>query len=163
MRKRNKKKKDIHGFIVPAPFAGVIIILSSLAVGYLWLDSRCQTLGKELKALDMESQELNKKLKSEEYRWSLMKSPANLEKTLKRHHIVMSWPRSDQIVIVDRDMALMKELLAENKDGKNPAHAASEEKSRGAKTGRSIHVAAKTLGSPAIMKYAGPGKVVMNE
>ncbi len=95
-RKRNKKKVD--GFVFPAPFAGFVVIVSVFALAYLWLGSRCEMLGREIKKEEGKKKILVKRYLNEEYRWSRMKSPRNLERVLNQNGMVMSWPRRDQIV-----------------------------------------------------------------
>jgi hypothetical protein len=103
MGRRNKKR--VNGVSFPAPFAVGVLLVSCLALVYVWLGGRCEALGKELKGLETEKKELNKKLLAEEFRWARVKSPSNVEQALARHGIAMSWPRKDQIVrLSDNDM-----------------------------------------------------------
>jgi len=95
---RRNSKKRMHGFVFPAPFAGVVVIGVLLALAYVWLGSRCDSLGSEIKTLELEKAQLKKDILNEESRWTKMKSPANLEMALAKHKIVMAWPRQDQIV-----------------------------------------------------------------
>ncbi len=97
MTRRNKKKK-LHVFAFPVPFAGVVVLLATFALGYVWLRSRCESLGSEIKALELKKESLSKKCREEQYKWSRMKSPRNIERSLARHNIVRGWPRRDQIV-----------------------------------------------------------------
>ena len=98
MVRRNRKKKKSNGFIFPVPFAGVVVLVSTLALGYVWLGCRCECLGRELKVLETEKTTLMKRYLNEKSRWTRMKSPGNMEKALIRHKIVMTWPRRDQVV-----------------------------------------------------------------
>lgn len=98
MAKRKNKKKNIDGFIFPVPFAMVVIAASTLALAYVWIGCRCQVVGKQLKALELQEEELSRALVNEEYRWARMKSPENLEKKMNEMGIKMTWPRPDQIV-----------------------------------------------------------------
>lgn len=88
----------MEGFIFPVPFAGVVVLLSTLGLGYVWLGCRCEALGRELKALEIEKAALDKKHMNERLRWTCTKSPQNIEKSLAKHNIVMTWPRRDQVV-----------------------------------------------------------------
>jgi len=98
MAGRNRKKKQMDAFIFPVPFAGVVMLFSMLALGYVWLGCRCEALGKELKALEKESSGLRKKFLNEKYKWARMKSPRNIEGMLAHHNISMTWPRRGQVV-----------------------------------------------------------------
>lgn len=106
MTRRNKKKMTMDGFVFPVPFAGLVIVIAALALGYVWLGCRCEALGKDLKRLENEKAELTKRCLNEEYNWTRMKSPQNLDRALARWGIVMTWPRPDQIVrLTDADLA----------------------------------------------------------
>jgi len=97
-RKRRNRKMRVDGFIFPAPFAGVLVFISVAALSYLWLCSRCDALGREIKVLEKEQVQLENKFLNEEYKWMSMKSPKNIEETLLRYGIAMTWPRRDQVV-----------------------------------------------------------------
>ena len=96
MARANKKRVD--GFVFPAPFAVGVVLVSGLALVYVWMGGRCEAMGKELKGLETDKKELAKKFQAEEFRWSRMKSPASVEHALVRHGVTMNWPRKDQIV-----------------------------------------------------------------
>ena len=99
MTRRNRKnRKQVHGYNFPVPFAGAILVLSSLALVYVWLGCRCESLGKDIKELEVKKSILDKKYLNEEYRWIKMKSLGNIEKTLAKSGITMTWPRRDQVV-----------------------------------------------------------------
>jgi hypothetical protein len=106
MMRRNRKKMTMDGFIFPVPFAGLVVVISALALGYVWLGCRCEALGKELKRLETEKAELSKRWLNEEYNWTRMKSPQSIERALARHGIAMTWPRPEQIVrLTEADFA----------------------------------------------------------
>ncbi len=96
MKKKNRKRVD--GFVFPVPFAGVLIVIATLALAYVWMGCRCEALGREIKSLEQEKTVLYKKYLNEEYRWTQMKSPRNLDRVLARHRIEMVWPLPSQIV-----------------------------------------------------------------
>jgi hypothetical protein len=99
---RKKRKKQLNGFIFPVPFAGVVVMASALALGYVWLGCQCEALGDEIKAIESAGVELNKKQLTAEYRWVRTKSPRSMEIALQRHGIKMDWPRAGQVVRLDR-------------------------------------------------------------
>jgi hypothetical protein len=103
MARRNKKRKRKQGFLFPVPFAGVVVMASSLALAYVWLGCRCQALGRELKALENEHAELAKQYANEMYRWARKKAPANIERALARHRIAMVWPHRSRVVRLGRE------------------------------------------------------------
>ena len=101
MARRNKKKRrDVFAF--PVTFAGLVVIVVTLALAYVWLGCRCESVGKDLRGLEKERAVLGKILANEAYKWSLMKSPLNLKSTLTSRGIHMTWPRDGQIVRVRR-------------------------------------------------------------
>ena len=102
---RKKHRVSIKG-IVPIPIIIIVVLLPAVFLGYLSLGSRCEALGKELKALDVEISDLKRKCANEEERWMRMKSPFELEKALRRWHLQMTWPDDQQVVRLTRlDMA----------------------------------------------------------
>ena len=112
MARRNRKRTKVNGFIFPVPFAGLLVLLSILGLAYVWVGCRCEALGRELKALEFRRDALVKKYLNEEYKWTQMKSPYNIERVLNRHRIEMSWPHRHQVVRLS-DVALLQAELAE--------------------------------------------------
>ena len=102
----------MDGFIFPAPFAGIVSLIAMLGLGYVWLGCRCEDVGREIKKLEIAREALNKKYLNEEYRWTRMKSPRNLEEALERHGIVMCWPVGRQLVRL-RDPGVIEDSLRE--------------------------------------------------
>jgi hypothetical protein len=117
MARKNRKKRKLDGFIfmLPMPFAGLVVLLSAFALGYVWLGCRCEALGRDLKSLENEQEALHKEYLNEEYKWIRMKSPHELEKSLERHNIIMTWPKSDQVVRLS-DLNLFEEPVGEEDD-----------------------------------------------
>jgi hypothetical protein len=97
MIRRNRKKR-LRGFVLPAPFTGIVVAASFLCLSYIWLGSRCDSIGRDIKAMEKAKDQLKKELLNEESRWTRMKSPANIEMVLAKRGIVMTWPRQDQVV-----------------------------------------------------------------
>jgi hypothetical protein len=94
---KNRKKQSSKP-MVPAQFAVVVVIAASVSLGYLWLGSRCETLGKEIKTLESTNDDLHRKCLYEESRWANMMAPREMEKALRHHNISGAWPREAQIV-----------------------------------------------------------------
>ncbi len=101
-RKKRKKQQQMNGYIFPVPFAGIVVLASALALGYVWLGCQCEALGDEIKLLESRGVDLSKKLLNAEYRWVRTKSPQSLEIALQRHGLKMDWPRAGQIVRLNR-------------------------------------------------------------
>lgn len=98
MRKRNRKIKKNDGFLFPVPFAGIFVVLVAVGLGYVGLGCRCQSLGQELKKLEVAREELNKAYQQELYKWTSLKAPPNLARELAKYGIKMTWPSSRQVV-----------------------------------------------------------------
>lgn len=115
MARKNRKKKRLQGVLLPMPFAGLVAFLAAFALAYVWLGSRCEALGRDLKVLETERQILHKQYLQEEYKWIQMRSPRELEKALEKHSIIMTWPKSEQVVRLS-DQNLFEEPLTEEGD-----------------------------------------------
>lgn len=97
MRRRNRKK-TLHAQALPAPWVGVVMVAVTVALGYVWTVARSQTLGNELRALEQKRDALLKSHAHEQFKWTRMKSPENLERELRDRGIAMTWPSSRQVV-----------------------------------------------------------------
>jgi hypothetical protein len=97
MGRRNRKKR-LDSFMLPLPLAGAVVLLVATALAYVWLDCRCETLGREIRTFEKEQELLKRKCLNEEYKWMRLKSPVEIEKALQKFNIVMTWPRNEQVV-----------------------------------------------------------------
>ncbi len=100
--KRKKKKTKKNQVQVPFPvlLANVLVLVAVLGLSYMWLCSRCDALGKEIKGKERELIAVEKRLVNELDRWSQITSPANLERAIREHNLGMTMPRDAQIVRV---------------------------------------------------------------
>ena len=98
MARRNRKRKKANTVICPAPLAGIVVVAVSLGLGYVWLGSRCEAVGRDIQALERGRELLGNKYVNEAYRWTRLKSPGNIERALARHGIKMHWPARGQVV-----------------------------------------------------------------
>lgn len=111
-KKRKKKKMKKNQVQVPFPvlLANILVLVAVLGLSYMWLCSRCDALGKEIKRKEAELTAAQKRLVAEQDRWSCVTSPANLERAIKKHKLNMVIARVEQNVPVDyqrtRDSAL---------------------------------------------------------
>lgn len=98
-KKKNMKKNQVQ---VPFPIllANVLVLIAVLGLSYMWLCSRCDTLGKEIKNCERQLVSAQKRLVNEQDRWSYLTSPANLNRAIKQHGLEMRMPRESQIVRV---------------------------------------------------------------
>ena len=126
MQRRNRRRK-VHTFPIPLPLAGVLSLAVILAIVYVWLQARCEELGRQVRALEKLQTELQKKLAYEEYRWARMRSPEGVAAALARHRIAMDWPRPDQIVYLPEGEGSERGRVAMARAGKE-SFAAGETK-----------------------------------
>lgn len=102
MMRRNRKKKQA-GFIFPAPLALVLAVVAGVSIAYVCMQSRTEALGREIKQLEVKRDQLRDKVVKEQCEWARMQAPASVEKALKEHGLVMTWPSRDQIVRLRTD------------------------------------------------------------
>jgi len=96
-RRRKNKKLDVN-LDFPAPLAIVLLVASTLALGYLTIVTRCEALGRDLRELDATLDEYQRRLSNEQYKWSQAIAPANLKTVLLRNNLYMNWPQPEQVV-----------------------------------------------------------------
>ena len=115
--KRKKKKAKKNQVKVPFPvlLANVLVLVAVLGLSYMFLCSRCDALGKEIKGKERELTASQKRLVNEQDRWSYITSPANLERAIRKHRLNMVMPREAQIVRVSYQRANDSTSLAFNK------------------------------------------------
>jgi len=108
------KKKQVQ---VPFPvlLANVLVLVAVLGLSYMWLCSRCDALGKEIKSKETELTIAQKRLVGEQDRWSNITSPANLERAIKKHRLHMAMPRETQIIRVSYQRMSDNASLAYNR------------------------------------------------
>lgn len=101
-RKSNRKKTKKNQVQVPFPvvLANVLVLVAVLGLSYMWLCSRCDALGREIKSKEGELAAAQKRLVNEQDRWSSITSPLNLQRAIRRHGLDMTMPREKQVVKV---------------------------------------------------------------
>ncbi len=96
-RKRTQQKSSL------GPIAAPIIVIASMVVVIIGLNSRYQALGAEVAQLEQERRQLLRDLGRSESRWARLMFPHHLEAALKQHGIEMHWPDDRFIVRVSED------------------------------------------------------------
>ncbi|MCX6996740.1 MAG: hypothetical protein NTV49_06565 [Kiritimatiellaeota bacterium] len=99
--KVNRKKNRREAFL-PAPFALVLAAGGLLALSYLWMGGRCDALGRRIKLLEEQKDDLHRRVVAEQVKWSNAKSPSHIEQLLQRHRLVMSWPDEACVIRIRR-------------------------------------------------------------
>ena len=81
---------------------GIVLIFALIGVvTYTLFGHQRRSLNREVLALESVQNRLNDDLKRERYRWGVMKSSTNLERTLANYGIAMQTPNERQIVFVE--------------------------------------------------------------
>ena len=102
MRSRRNRKHFSREAALPTPFFLLLGSAIILALSYLWLNGRCETLGRRITQLENQKVDLVRKVKLERARWESAKSLEQIERLLQRYHMVMTWPDERNIVHVRR-------------------------------------------------------------
>ena len=111
MRTRRNRKNFSREAALPPPFFLLLAGVMVLALSYLWLNGRCEGLGRRITQLEGQKVELVRKVKLERSHWERAKALDQIEQLLQRHHLVMAWPDERSIVHVRR--AVGESLVAE--------------------------------------------------
>ncbi len=98
--KKRKKKKQQVKVPFPALLAHVLVVVAVLGLSYMWLCSRCDALGKDIKSKESELAAVQKRLVNEQDRWSYITSPANLRRAINKYQLNMVMPCEAQIIRV---------------------------------------------------------------
>jgi hypothetical protein len=106
-KKTKKSKKNQVQVPFPVVLANVLVLVAVLGLSYMWLCSRCDALGREIKKKEDELLAARKRLVTEQDLWSSMTSPLNLQRAIREHNLDMEMPREKQVVKVGSwDIAL---------------------------------------------------------
>jgi hypothetical protein len=76
---------------------GVVTVITLAGVLYMLHDS-CAKLGREVRRLESQENQLANDCLREQNRWNAMKTPERLDAALLHHGLGMALPRPDQIV-----------------------------------------------------------------
>ena len=106
-RKKNKlrvqaRKPGVRG-VFPGTLLGVLLMLAVFSFSYLYICGRCDALGKKINQLEKTRDELRREIVNEEFKWSNMTSPKNMEALLRKHQLNMTWPSEDSVVRLRRN------------------------------------------------------------
>ena len=94
---KNRKNGQEGGRTV---FWGVALCVlgAALAMVYLSLYNTCESIGRQIKRLETERAELQKRVVNEERNWAMARSIGNMERLMAAHGIAMSWPEERNII-----------------------------------------------------------------
>lgn len=97
---KTKSKKKQARVPFPSMLAYMLVAVTVLGLSYVWVCTRCDALGKEIKRKEAELAAAQKRLVNEQDRWSSITSPANLERAIRKHRLAMTMPKENQVVRV---------------------------------------------------------------
>ena len=100
-RNESHDPSSSHGWRWLLWLAGAVIIALTGVVTYAYFGHQRKSLNREVLMLESAQIALSDDLKRERYRWSTLKSPANLERTLAGYGIPMQIPHERQIVYIE--------------------------------------------------------------
>lgn len=90
--------------MLPSPLCAVLVVGVVLALGYLALCGKCETLGREIKNSERELGKIQRARMEEEYKWNRLHDERLVKKALKEHDISMDYPdhrRVHSIAMID--------------------------------------------------------------
>ena len=117
--KKNVKRTVVKSTFSWQPFTGVILLIVSLAVGYKTYVDKNKALQDEIDRKQSELGRQEERCMREESRWNAMKTSENLEKSMARHGIDMSLPKSHQIIQMDQEGQPLENQYSVNWFAKN--------------------------------------------
>lgn len=89
-KKKKKMKKNEVQVPFPVVLANLLVLVAVLGLSYMWLCSRCDALGEEIKTRESQLKKTEKTLDIESGRWSAMTAPNNIRNAILNHKLDMS-------------------------------------------------------------------------
>ncbi|MFA5689424.1 MAG: hypothetical protein WC959_09815 [Kiritimatiellales bacterium] len=119
MKKKQMRKNHKAEVRIPFPVAltYILIFAAVFGISYVWLCTRCNQLGQDIKELETAQRAVNARWINEQDRWASMRTPANFERTLRRHGLHMHLPDTRQIILV-RNADERLSLAYNSRDGR---------------------------------------------
>lgn len=119
VRNKNRKKttSNQEGFLFVGPAAVFLLLVAAVSLCYLHLHNQCDLLGRDIRSLEVELEQVRGRALAEQSRWSGMITLGGVIRAVESHGLDMSWPQSSRIVEVkDRRAAAQ---LAMNPSGRS--------------------------------------------
>ena len=99
--RKNCRRRVKTGTLAPAVVVCVIGLVL-VALGYWFLDTKCDQLGSEIKRDENRLRKAGDECQRESARWKQNLTPEKLNEALMYHGLTMNRPKDDQIVRMDR-------------------------------------------------------------
>ena len=77
---------------------GMVVI----GLAYVWLHNSSEALGRKIRKLELQEQELDRRIDIEKYNWAALTSPSNLHAELRKRGLDMTVPAPDRVVVIDQ-------------------------------------------------------------
>ena len=102
--KRNQFRRNAKTHVLPCSMPIVLVITLTISglLSYWGLDARCDQLGNDIRRKEIEKRNLENDFVREEARWNANKTPGKLDEALIAHGLVMTYPKEDQLVRMNR-------------------------------------------------------------
>jgi ATP-dependent protease HslVU (ClpYQ) peptidase subunit len=95
---RRNRKNGREGNRLMIWGVSISALAAALAMVYLSLFNTCEQIGRQIKSLEQQRAELQKRVVNEERNWATARSIRNMDQLMEAHGIVMSWPAEQNII-----------------------------------------------------------------
>ena len=100
--RRHNERLNAEGFLFPSRVASTLVVLVVIGLAYVWLHNSSEALGRKIRKMELEEQELDRRIDIEKYNWATLTSPASLHEALRKHGLTMTVPAPASVVVIDQ-------------------------------------------------------------
>ena len=101
--RRHNERLNAEGFLFPSRVASTLVVLVVIGLAYVWLHNSSEALGRKIRKLELEEQELDRRIDIETYTWATLTGPASMKEALRKHGLsAMSVPAPTDVVVIDQ-------------------------------------------------------------
>ena len=109
-RKQNRKRAD--GFVFPTWVAVLIVMAVMGALGYLWVDARCDMIGLAIQDQEHALVRLDREYSTQMYHWTRETHPQNIQRALHQCQGTVSGPGGAATLLGIRPSTLSSRMKA---------------------------------------------------